>query len=538
MHQSIISITLYLFFLISKLIKSKEIEGRIRLDNQNNWIIETENFSSDNLYIATAFYDPSLNEKGWDTLHLTTNKIFSDEIQAEGAGRLEASLTKERIFNHYTNAKSSNGIITDKVKDFFEKQEKYIIKMKNENPDDIYFYNAYLIYLQFKGMREQYNKEIEKEKKLEGMELYLINSFGDLFEINQTFYPPNLNNMTLEEIQNYLLITNHCTSLYKVKSDLSDIFLGHNSWYYYTMMTRIFKEYNLNFNHPSIKCKTVYFTSYPGSIVSNDDFYVTSNDLSIIETTNSNMNVSIYKEISYNSLLNWQRVQIANRLSTNAKEWTEHFAYNQSGTYNNMYMVLDMKKVDLEKKIIENDAMKIIETLPKYYVINDITDYLKRGYWPSYNVPFSDEIYKKSLIDESIKKNPKLKQGIDYNMCSRAQILRKYQSDVIDLDSFKKLMRYNNYKDEPMAYKSPVNTISARGDLNEKSSCFGAFDCKVTSVKNLKGKDKIFYLYGGPTNIDTPQFRWNETKSCENFTHIGLDNEPNYGWIEIKNKFE
>ena len=538
MHQSIISITLYLFFLISKLIKSKEIEGRIRLDNQNHWIIETENFSSDNLYIATAFYDPSLNEKGWDTLHLTTNKIFSDEIQAEGAGRLEASLTKERIFNHYTNAKSSNGIITDKVKDFFEKQEKYIIKMKNENPDDIYFYNAYLIYLQFKGMREQYNKEIEKEKKLEGMELYLINSFGDLFEINQTFYPPNLNNMTLEEIQNYLLITNHCTSLYKVKSDLSDIFLGHNSWYYYTMMTRIFKEYNLNFNHPSIKCKTVYFTSYPGSIVSNDDFYVTSNDLSIIETTNSNMNVSIYKEITYNSLLNWQRVQIANRLSTNAKEWTEHFAYNQSGTYNNMYMVLDMKKVDLEKKIIENDAMKIIETLPKYYVINDITDYLKRGYWPSYNVPFSDEIYKKSLIDESIKKNPKLKQGIDYNMCSRAQILRKYQSDVIDLDSFKKLMRYNNYKDEPMAYKSPVNTISARGDLNEKSSCFGAFDCKVTSVKNLKGKDKIFYLYGGPTNIDTPQFRWNETKSCENFTHIGLDNEPNYGWIEIKNKFE
>ena len=538
MHQSIISITLYLFFLISKLIKSKEIEGRIRLDNQNNWIIETENFSSDNLYIATAFYDPSLNEKGWDTLHLKTNKIFSDEIQAEGAGRLEASLTKERIFNHYTNAKSSNGIITDKVKDFFEKQEKYIIKMKNENPDNIYFYNAYLIYLQFKGMREQYNKEIEKEKKLEGMELYLINSFGDLFEINQTFYPPNLNNMTLEEIQNYLLITNHCTSLYKVKSDLSDIFLGHNSWYYYTMMTRIFKEYNLNFNHPSIKCKTVYFTSYPGSIVSNDDFYVTSNDLSIIETTNSNMNVSIYKEISYNSLLNWQRVQIANRLSTNAKEWTEHFAYNQSGTYNNMYMVLDMKKVDLEKKIIENDAMKIIETLPKYYVINDITDYLKRGYWPSYNVPFSDEIYKKSLIDESIKKNPKLKQGIDYNMCSRAQILRKYQSDVIDLDSFKKLMRYNNYKDEPMAYKSPVNTISARGDLNEKSSCFGAFDCKVTSVKNLKGKDKIFYLYGGPTNIDTPQFRWNETKSCENFTHIGLDNEPNYGWIEIKNKFE
>ena len=79
------------------------------------------------------------------------------------------------------------------------------------------------------------------------MELYLINSFGDLFEFLQTFYPPNLDNMTLEDIQNYLLITIHCTCLYKEKSDLSDIFLGHNSWYYYIKMTGIFKEYNLNF---------------------------------------------------------------------------------------------------------------------------------------------------------------------------------------------------------------------------------------------------------------------------------------------------
>ncbi len=37
--------------------------------------------------------------------------------------------------------------------------------MRNETPNDNYFYNAYLIYLQFKGMKEQYNKEIENKKK-------------------------------------------------------------------------------------------------------------------------------------------------------------------------------------------------------------------------------------------------------------------------------------------------------------------------------------------------------------------------------------
>ncbi len=85
------------------------IEGRIRITSSNNWIIETENFSEDYNYIATAYYEPTLQETGWDTFAITTNNLFSDEIQAEAAGRLEASLTKDHIYNHYLNAKSSKG---------------------------------------------------------------------------------------------------------------------------------------------------------------------------------------------------------------------------------------------------------------------------------------------------------------------------------------------------------------------------------------------------------------------------------------------
>ena len=58
MHPIIISLTISLFFSLSKQTNIEEIEGRIRLDNQNNWIIETKNFSSDYLYVATAFYNP------------------------------------------------------------------------------------------------------------------------------------------------------------------------------------------------------------------------------------------------------------------------------------------------------------------------------------------------------------------------------------------------------------------------------------------------------------------------------------------------
>ena len=50
MHPIIISLTISLFFSLSKQTNIEEIEGRIRLDNQNNWIIETKNFSPDYLY--------------------------------------------------------------------------------------------------------------------------------------------------------------------------------------------------------------------------------------------------------------------------------------------------------------------------------------------------------------------------------------------------------------------------------------------------------------------------------------------------------
>ena len=105
------SFLLFIIFLIP-LISSKnseEIEGRIRIDGSGNFIIETSNFSDEFSYIATAFYTPSLGEIGWDTLSLTTNKNFRDELQAEAAGRLEASLTKDRIYSHYQNMLSTAG---------------------------------------------------------------------------------------------------------------------------------------------------------------------------------------------------------------------------------------------------------------------------------------------------------------------------------------------------------------------------------------------------------------------------------------------
>ena len=90
-------------FLISPLFCYTKIEARIKINAQNIWEIIYENFSETENYVATAFYTDSLSEIGWDKLSITTNSIFSDEIQAEAAGRLEGALTKDKIYYHYLN---------------------------------------------------------------------------------------------------------------------------------------------------------------------------------------------------------------------------------------------------------------------------------------------------------------------------------------------------------------------------------------------------------------------------------------------------
>ena len=421
--------TFILFFSIIISIKSAtEIEARIRkLGDQ--WLIETGPFSDVYQYIATAFYTNSLEETGWDFLSITTNNFFDDKIQAEAAGRLEGSLTKDRIFNHYTNMLSTAGALKTDTYNFFKRQEEFLLSKKDEYGDNSILFNAYLLYLQFNGLRDQYNKEVSEDKQIDPIEFNVMNSFGDVFDIDAKYDKPSFDKMTGEEIYNYFLLNNHCSAIFKVNPNLSDIFFGHDSWYYYNMMTRIFKEYNFNFNDRSIKAHNVMFSSYPGSIVSNDDFYLTSKGLVVIETTNSNYNESSYDLISEESLLCWQRVQLSNRMAKNAKEWTNIFSQFNSGTY-------------------------------------------------------------------------------------------------------------NNYTYDPFSQGKPTESIAARGDLREKNPiCFGAFDSKLSSVRELKeNSTKNIYLYSGATKMVKPLLNFT-SKACQNVKHIGIPDEPNNEWIIFNNKY-
>ena len=538
MKSHLIFIIIFLFSLVKT---AEEIEGKIRIDGKRNWIVEIGSFSDEFSYIATAFYTPGLSENGWDFLSITTNNIFSDELQAEAAGRLEAFLTKERIYNHYLNMLSTTGHLNENTTNFFRKQEEYLLSRKNEYNSNSILYNAYLLYLQFKGLREQYNIEAEEEKKINDMEFNVLNSFGDIFDIKHKYRKPSFDGMDKDEIYEFFLLNNHCSAMFKLKYDLSDVFFGHNSWFYLNMITRIFKEYNLNFNDPSIKTHNVMFSSYPGSIVSNDDFYYTSKGLVIIETSLSNYNETSYDLINEKSLLCWQRVQLSNRMAETAKEWTKIFSIYNSGTYNNQYMVLNTKGIKFgEHPKIEENSFMIVEQMPGFIEANDVTDHLKFGYWPSYNIPYSKNVSKYAEIENTINKKPErnMKLYMDYNTCSRANIMRRDQHNITDIDSMKKFMQYNDYMHDPFSHGEPSETIASRADLSEKNKrCYGAFDTKLGSVKELKeNSKKSIYLYSGATMAVEPYLDFN-SEACKNIVHEGIPDQPRNPWIIFNNRF-
>ncbi len=112
----------------------------------------------------------------------------------------------------------------------------------------------------------------------------------------------------------------------------------------------------------------------------------------MLQTTNPIDDHTIYSDATSSALLAWHRVRLANWLANNGKDWAEYIKeYNSGttagcyctydeckgllyiGTYNNQYMVLDLKKVTLKKEI-EDDAFWVVEQIPGSVWRNYIKD--------------------------------------------------------------------------------------------------------------------------------------------------------------------
>ena len=493
--------------------------------------------------VASAIYNITYEKIGWDYLSISSyikkDNKYNDSIKAYAMGYLEGVLTKDRIYSHYINfakyflspyesmpqaIEAFYNILTNNINYMKDKAEKYM----NEDP---YWEHIYYIYQQLLGLYEGYASVAENEKKLEFKHFLALVAPSDAKDIANYIQSPNLEKMTPEELDEYLTLNSHCSALVKLANDSSNIWFGHNTWNYYVLMIRIFKEYRFVTNKGHEKSNVSIFSSYPAALSSIDEFYYMDSNLLVTGTSINIRKSTLYKLFTPQSILIWVRQIVANRLASTGKEWTEIFKKENSGTNNEQVMILDMNKIDLKNKIIENETLMIIEQMPKYTDSVDVTEYLRNGYWPSYNVPYIDKIYKD--MGYTVENN----ENVNYTQAPRALIFERDQINIDSNEDFKRFMRYNDYKNDNISKGLPSKTIAARGYLKDTNpSCHGAIDVKFVSIKELLEKKNIIHIISGPTNDQQPTFSWQNT-TCEGanlgkVSHEGQNDVWNFPWMD------
>lgn len=335
----------------------------------------------------------------------------------------------------------------------------------------------------------------------------------------------------------------HCSALVAVTPN--DIFFSHDTWDAYIGTIRMYKTYTM----PEA---SISYSGMAGMISSGDDWYITSNNLAVQETTNDVFNSTLYELYTVpHTVSEFLRVMTATYLATSAPEWVQLFQYNNSGTYCNQWMVLDynLYEAGTMGASLPDNLLWVAEQIPGNVTSADVTDHLRNdGFWSSYNTPYFTNIFDLSGYPALVEE---FGPFFSYANTSRAEIFRRNYTNVTDLPSMQALMRYNNWQNDPLSTipdctvcdpaRSPMLAIASRGDLvptNVKLpnnsyadyfsiSAFGAVDCKITSsamISNLQG-----VIINGPTTYNNqPIFSWSTMFAGQQ--PVGAPNSYNFSW--------
>jgi hypothetical protein len=123
------------------------------------------------------------------------------------------------------------------------------------------------------------------------------------------------------------------------------------------------------------------FSSYPGLLSSTDDWYVTSNNLLITETTLEVIDIKKYEKVkgAEDYIPNFLRVLSASRFAKNGKEWCKSISGYNSGTYSSQWMIIDYNVFNEMKgtKNFKKELVYMLEQTPDRVTYHDISNHIK-----------------------------------------------------------------------------------------------------------------------------------------------------------------
>ncbi|XP_037567444.2 putative phospholipase B-like 2 [Dermacentor silvarum] len=433
----------------------------------------------------------------WSYLQIESNPHVDDEKQAYAAGALEAYLTRQLMENQWANLLSpycdNQTEYCSRLEDFLTKNLVYTRKQQHKFKYSDPFWNmAHLIMRQLSGLNDAFeNETLDFTHELDTVTRSLV--VGDLFDLEGALHRPWDSNSMSQILA--------CSALVKVVGDFEEMYIAHDAWFLYRGMLRIQKQYIFPWHRTAqltgvediIPGHTITMSSYAGKLVSWDNFYLSSTGLAITETSLVNSNQTLWDTVVPESgPLTWIRSAIATRLALTSEEWVDIIGRDNSGTCNNQILVLDYKLFVPGTPIVDG-TLWLYEQLPMHTSQKDISQELRDNrYWASYNIAYFPDIF---VISDQPRIVEQYGDLYTFENCPRAKIFKRDHVKVKDMNSMLKLMRYNDFRNDPFSVcnctppYNPTYAVAARYDLMDPQGIYntpgmyrhavGGIDAKV-----------------------------------------------------------
>lgn len=505
---------------------------------------------------AYAIYDDTYNVTGWDQLWITALPNTAPVDAMFAAGYLEGALTAQNIWYMYRTNRDDwwghGNKVPDDLMDYIDENlqwmEYNIEEAKKESnsanlttEQKNFWWAAELFLEQFHGLVAGYNDHCLSGTNLTVTEMAFLMADGDCEELGQKF-GSGLNEQPI--------FRTRCTGVVKLAKDLSDLFFGHATWDNYSYMLRILKVYNLTLacspgqrpetNQCTPFTHTEAVSSSPGLLVSMDDFIITSEGVVAMDTSHALYVKQLFEEMVPYSALTWMRILVAGMLANGTEPWARYFSMYNSGTYNNQWSVIDLKKFTPGSPLAPQGFM-VVEQMPGLIEYQDMTAHLNEySYWGSYNIPYFEDIYNNAGWAAM-----RVENGDEYSYWdnSRGKLLARLNTEVDSVERMKWLLRHNEWQTEPESLGNSSFAMAARYDLKTiNATMTGAIDAKVSSVQMAwNSKDRTtgqshplsFVAVCGPTNQEQPDFVWRKGDPLFNVTHMGQPEHFNFTWVDF-----
>lgn len=559
--------------------------------------------------VARAYFRMDIDTTGWSLLEIETDPSYSDEHQAYAAGIVEGALTWSLIHTHIENtitSKCEEDPSTmkecNKFKDALDKSvDIWKAHAAERSGEDPFWHHVSLHYTQISGIFTGWKHGVDrsmKEYETDISDLYWLNSVSEAIEIQRKM------NITLED-EGLEAIPHLSSAFLRVVDDKKNdgtptkkLYVSQNAAGSYSSMTRILKKYKLNYHKTAkdadlVPGTSVHFSGYPGSITSQDEFYIVKGEehrLAVTGTALRNYNAKLWKEVNITEQVPLgPRVSAANHLATNVSTWGHILATSNSGTASKQWLIVDFNRFDhlhalapravvtkpvhnevVTESTVDKDVrhivvyrnnnghskglLALVEQVPGRTHSADLSDaFLEQGYWATYGLPFFKDIAEITHIDKMQEQYGNIFSETE---SPRAMLFKRGHQNATTLDSIISLMRQNNMTEANSTDHDDTDdcedvddvdcilreqgywsVVGVRGDITRHySEPYGVIDTKVVSGA-LNETNLDFFAISGPPYTEIQP---NATKTLINKGNIApiytelINNKSNMSGIEIR----